>query len=230
MSDDFRSNMSKLRMALLPDLIYSIAGPFLIYRLVVSYVPVTTALLLAGVLPFIRIGIGLLRRHRLNLLSAFSLLTIALKIFSALVFKDSRLVLVGDSLITGVFGALMLASLVTRTPLALRLLRSILANASSAQSQQLTWHRQEGDTRSFFTIVTVVVGSGLLLEFAVRLFLAFTLPVEQFLVISPIVRYGFLGLILLCLLLSVRQRRRRQKQKLERSPQQQAQEASHTPI
>jgi hypothetical protein len=229
-SDNLRSNLSRLRVTLLPDLIYSIGGPFLIYRLVVPYVPVTTALLLAGVPPLIRIGIGLVHRRRLNLLGGFSLLTVALKIFSALLLKDSRLVLVGDSLITGVYGVLMLTSLLFRKPLVLRLLRSMLANASSAQSQQLTQPWQEENTRSFFMVITAVVGLSLLLEFVMRLLLVFTLPVEQFLLISSIVRYGILGLMLLCLFLFIRLCRSRQEQMLERSPQQQAQETSHTPI
>src|SRR5579875_2035125 len=108
MSERPGPDTGKIRTGLLsgalPDIIYSVIGPLLIYRLVSPYLPDTYALLLAGVLPLIRIGIGLLRHRGLNLPGIFSLLTIALKIFIALVFRDSRLILVSDSLITGVIG------------------------------------------------------------------------------------------------------------------------------
>ncbi len=52
---------SQLRTAMLPDLLISLVGPVLIYRVAVSSLPATEALLLAGVLPLIRVGIGLIR-------------------------------------------------------------------------------------------------------------------------------------------------------------------------
>ncbi|GHO85699.1 VC0807 family protein [Dictyobacter formicarum] len=186
-------NMNQIRAAVVPDLIISIVGPVLIYQLAAPHMPTTYALLLASGLPIIRIGYSLVRRHRLNLIGIFSLIAITLKILIALVLKDARLVLVSDSLITAVYGVLMLASLLTGSPLIMRLIGSVLANAAPAQSQQLMQRWQESGTRSFFTVITAVVGIGLLLECAVRVLLALTVSIEQFLVISPLVRYGFLG-------------------------------------
>ncbi len=98
MSEQPGPDTGKIRTGLLsgalPDIIYSVIGPLLIYRLVSPYLPDTYALLLAGVLPLIRTrvrflirirGIGLLRHRGLNLPGIFSLLTITLKIFIALV-------------------------------------------------------------------------------------------------------------------------------------------------
>ena len=52
---------SQLRTAMLPDLLISLVDPVLIYRVAVSSLPATEALLLADVLPLIRVGIGLIR-------------------------------------------------------------------------------------------------------------------------------------------------------------------------
>lgn len=208
-------SLSQIRAAVLPDLIISIVGPVLIYRLAVPHMPATYALLLASVLPIIRIGIGLVHRHRLNLIGVFSLLAIALKILIALVLKDVRLVLVSDSLITAAYGVLMLASLLTASPLIMRLIQSVLANTATAQSQQLMLRWQEPGTRLFFAVITFVWGTGLLLECVARVALALTLPIEQFLVISPIVRYGFLGVLVLWAFLFTRIRRQRQQKQRE---------------
>jgi len=58
MSDHPKLNASQIRAAVLPDLIISIVGPVLIYRFAAPNMPATDALLLAGVLPLIRIGIS----------------------------------------------------------------------------------------------------------------------------------------------------------------------------
>lgn len=224
MSEQSGPDIDKMRTGLLssalPDIVFSIVGPLLIYRLASSHLPDSYALLLASVLPLIRIGSGLLRRRGLNLLGIFSLLTIALKIFIALVFQESRLILVGDSLITGVIGFLMLISLFSAKPLLLRVSESVLTNTPSAQNQQMKQRLQEASVRSRFTLITIVWGIGLLFECGVRLALALTLSTGQFLVISPIVRYSFLGILVIWLFLFMGLQRRRQRKNAERAPQQ----------
>jgi hypothetical protein len=200
---------SQLRTAMLPDLLISLVGPVLIYRVAVSSLPATEALLLAGVLPLIRVGIGLIRSHRLNLIGVLSLLTVALKTLLALVLKDTRLILVSDSLITAVYGILLLASLRTSSPLLMRLIESVLVNAPSTQSQPFQQRASQPGTRSVLTIVTAVWGIGLLLECGVQVLLALTLTVEQVLLISPIVRYGVLAILLLWAIFFARRRRSR---------------------
>jgi hypothetical protein len=141
-----------------------------------------------------------------------------------LVLKDARLVLVSDSLISAVYGILLLASLLTPTPLLMRLIESILATTPSAQSQQLVKHWQDAGTRSLLSVITAVWGVGLLLECVVRVTLALTLSIEQFLVISPIVRYAFLGVLLLWAFLFARIRRARRHQPPEETVRQQVDE------
>jgi hypothetical protein len=171
-------------------LLISLVGPLLTYRAAAPHMPTNDALLLAGVLPLLRTAYGFIRHHRLNLIGVFSLLTVALKTLLALVLKDTRLILVSDSLITAVLGITLLASLLTASPMLIRLAQSILATTSSTQSQQLIQRWQQPDMHRFFTIITAVWGIGLLLECAVQVFLAFTLTTEQVLLLSPLVRYG----------------------------------------
>lgn len=197
MSDHSEVNFKQLRAAALPDLLISIVGPLLIYRLAAPHLPENIALFLAGALPLLRIAYGLIRYHRLNLIGVFSLLTVVLKLLLALIFNDTRLILVGDSLITAIFGILLLTSLLTASPLLMRLMESVLATTSSAQSQQLVRRWQQPDMRRFFTIITAAWGVGLLLECGIQVLLAFTLTTQQVLLLSPLVRYGMWALLLL---------------------------------
>ena len=200
---------SQIRAAVLPDLLISLVGPVLIYRLAAPYMPATDALLLAGVLPLIRVGFGLIGHQRLNLIGVFSLLTVALKIFLALVLKDTRLVLVGDSLITALYGVILLASLRMSPPLLMRLIESVLPNAPWAQSLPFQQRASQPGARPVLTIITAVWGIGLLLECGVQVMLVFTLSVEQVLLLSPVVRYGMWAALLLWAIFFARRRRSR---------------------
>jgi hypothetical protein len=58
-------------------------------------------------------------------------------------------------------------------------------------------------------LTAIVWGLGFLLEVVVRSFLVFTLTIQQFLIISPFVFYGFLGGIVLWTFLYSRKGRKR---------------------
>lgn len=204
-----------IRAAVLPDLLISLVGPLLVYRLAAPYMSATDALLLAGLLPLIRVGFDLIRHHRLNLIGVFSGLTVALKIFLALVLKETRWVLVGDSLITALYGVILLASLRMSPPLLIRLIESVRPNALAGKTLPFEPGMSQSGVRPVLTIVTVVWGIGLLLECGVQVLLALTLSVEPVLLLSPLVRYGTWALLLLWAIFFSWMRRRAQPRRPE---------------
>jgi hypothetical protein len=224
-------DIRQIRARLLPELIFVVAFPYLIFRLAIPYMPATYALLLAGIPPAIRLALGLVRQRRIDLLGMFSLLAIVISIFSGLVLKDTRLQFASGSLVTGVYGVIMLASLLTPRPLILRLAESALVGNDPVQRQRFrTRLQQSSGFRAFFTYITALWGAGLLLEFVVRIILVYTLTIEQFLLVSSLLRYGFLGVLLLLTLLFANIQRRRQGHALEQEASQQTQETSGTPV
>lgn len=96
---------------LLPALIYAALIPYFVYRVGTEHYHLTavSALLLAALSPAVGSLIEFARKRQLSVLVVFSLVGIAAKVASALLFHDPRLVLVSDSLLTGVYGLLMLA-------------------------------------------------------------------------------------------------------------------------
>ena len=230
MSDQRMHFSRRLRAALLPELIYVAVLPYVIYRLASPHMPATYALLFAGIPPAVRTLLGIARHGRINLLGVFSLLAIAIKIISGLVLQNTRLILISSSLVTGAYGVIMLASLLTSTPLILTLFMNTLAGNAPAQREQFTERWPEDGSRSFFALITALWGGGLLIELVVRIILTFTLTVDQFLVIGPIVQYSFLGVMLLMPLLFARIRRSRKRKLPERLSQQPVQETSQTSV
>ena len=214
-----------LRTSLLPDLIYTVIGPFILYQLLSPHMPVTYALLLAGVLPAARTVMGLVRSRRLNPLGVLSLLTIALNIFSGLVLKDARLQLLSRSLPTACIGLLMLASLLTKKPLITRLAEYLRASATPSQKARFQ-ERFKGqfslkrEMRSFFKLLTAIWGVGLFLELALHAVLVYTLTTSQMILVGPILSYGFLGGLLLLTMLLFKWLPRTQQKTLKEAPEQ----------
>jgi len=220
----------RLRAALLPELIYVAVLPYVIYRLASPHMPAMYALLLAGIPPTARTLFGLTRHGRINLLGVFSLLAIAIKIISGLVLQDTRSILISSSLVTGAYGVIMLASLLSSTPLILTLFMNVLAGNDPAQREQFIKRWPEDGSRSFFVVITALWGGGLLIELVVRIILTFTLTIEQFLVIGLIVQYSFLVVMVLVTLLFARIRRSRKRKLPEQLSQQPVQETSQTSV
>jgi intracellular septation protein A len=225
---DFSHLRRRILLALLPDLVLSVVAPIFIYRLAAPYMSAPQALLLAGIAPLIPVGMSLWRHRRLNPIGVLSLLTIAIKILMALVFNDTRWMLVSVSLITGVHGVLMLASLLTPRPLLLWLVENTLSGTPAGRP--LLQRLLNEAPRLSWVWVTAAWGLALLLECGVNVMLVLTLSVDLFLVISPLVRYGLLGGVLLGTLLFGWIRRRRKQKKLEASASQLAHEVTQTPI
>jgi hypothetical protein len=232
MADHLNLSFQQIRRqivyAMLPDLIFSVVAPVFIYRLASPHMSAVLALLLAGLAPVARIGMSLVSRHRLNPLGILALLTIGLKIFIVLIFNDTRLMLLSDSLIIGVHGILLLGSLLTPRPLFLWLVENTLSRTSA--NQQLLRRLLEGIPRSSWVGVTIIWGSALLLECGINSVLAVTLPVEQFLVVSPVVRYSLLGGVLLLTLLFAWIRRRRKQKALSMPASQASHDVIHPPV
>ncbi|MBO0779337.1 MAG: hypothetical protein J2P37_10965 [Ktedonobacteraceae bacterium] len=203
------SHAQPFRAALLTNLLYMAVLPFIIYHFASPYMSAVASLLLAALPPALRTLFGLLKHGRLNLLGILSLLSIAVKLLSALIFQDPRLVLLSDSLMTGVHGVLLLGSLLVGKPLLQILAYNMLATTPAAQNEQLMRRWQAPRIRTFFILLTALVGTGLLIQLAVSSILVFTLPTEQFLVMRPIVHYGLLGLVLLIAVLFIWLRRNR---------------------
>src|SRR2546423_1570645 len=111
---------------LLPALI-----PYFVYRVGTEHYHLTavSALLLAALSPAVGSLIEFARKRQLSVLGVFSLVGIVAKVASALLFHAPRLVLVSDSLLTGVYGLLLLGSVLVGKPVTVVLLTNMYAKS-----------------------------------------------------------------------------------------------------
>ncbi|GAB4057834.1 VC0807 family protein [Uliginosibacterium sediminicola] len=190
--------LTRKHLPLLLDLAFNLLLPWLAYTATRDHWGEFNALLCSAAPPMIWSLGELLRHRRIDALSIFVLGGIALSAIAMLLGGSPRMLLLRESLISGLFGVLLLVSAAFAKPLVYYLL---LANAkrqgeAPAQTFQLQWHEQP-KLRARVRLINMVWGVGLTLEAGLRSYLAWHWSAERFLAISPFISYGLFGLLVL---------------------------------
>jgi len=185
-----------------PKLIFEFAVnlllPWLAYRAALPHYSQTGALYASAVPPLIWSLAEFARFRRVDALSAFVLLGIALSIAVMALGGSPRMLLIRESLVSGLIGLVFLGSLALQRPLTFYLARATLARqqAEGPVRFEMLW-REVPALRGALRLMTLVWGAGLTLECLLRCWLAWYWPIERVLVVSPIVSYAIYGGMLL---------------------------------
>ncbi len=183
-----------IRTRLLLTLIYAALVPYLIYRVATSryHLSAVNALLLAALSPAVGTLIEFMRKRQLSVLGVFALVGIAAKVVSALLFHDARLVLISDSLLTGVYGLILLGSVLIGKPVTVVLATNMYAT-SPEQRAQMQQRLQASGVHRHVLILTAMWGIGLLLMLAISVLLTYTLPIATVVLVRPVIDYGVIA-------------------------------------
>lgn len=207
-------------LRLLPELVVNLLLPWLAYALVEGRCSEAQALMVSALPPLAWSVVELIRHRRLDALSVIVLGGIALSLLALLLGGDARMMLMRESLISGLIGLAFLGSLLLGRPLVALLARTSLARQSPQALADFEARGQHPVLQAGLSRITLIWGLGLCGETALRAWLAWTWPTERFLLVSPFISYGLMGLLVL---LTLWQRRRMQT---EMAPLQQAQSAT----
>jgi hypothetical protein len=170
--------------------------PLLIYHQLARQRGEGTALLLSSVPPLAWSGWDLARFRRVDAISLLVLLGIFLSLGAIAVGGSPRLLLLRESLVTGLIGLGFLASMLRAKPLMFYLARSTVAkeSAEALQAFEAAWSKRR--LVRFMRLTTLAWGSGLVAEALLRCWLAWAWPIERFLAIVPVISYGtYFGLM-----------------------------------
>ncbi|OYW10914.1 MAG: hypothetical protein B7Z59_05850, partial [Acidiphilium sp. 37-67-22] len=137
------------------------------------------------------------RHRRVDAISVMVLGGIALSLVGFALGGSPKLLLMRESLITGLIGLVFIGSALIRRPLIYVLASASLKRQSAEDSAEFEAHRDQPGFRRVMSVMTIVWGVGLVVETAVRSVLVFSLPVGRFLIIGPIVGYATIGLLML---------------------------------
>ncbi len=171
---------------MLPSLIVDAGLPAIAYQILTRHDVSEVAALTAGaIFPAANIAIGFMKTRRIDLIGALVLLFIAVGTVTSLISGNVIFILVKESMLTAVFGAICLWSLLWSRPLMFYFGRQFAAGDDPARIEwwNARWER-EGFRKTLRTI-TVVWGVGYVLEAAVRVVFALTLSPGIVVTISP---------------------------------------------
>jgi hypothetical protein len=184
----------KVSKSLLVELGVNFLLPWLAYRMVLPHWGMLVALYASAAPPILWSIVEFVRTRRVDALSAFVILGIALSIGMMALGGSPRLLLVRESLISGAIGAAFVVSLVFPRPLIFYLARATVARKSEegATRFEAAWSERPTLRRSI-RLMTFVWGVGLVVENLLRCWMAWRWPIERYLLISPIVGYGIYG-------------------------------------
>jgi len=186
-----------IRTRLLLTLIYAALVPYLIYRVGTEryHLSAVNALLLAALSPAIGTLIEFVRKRQMSVLGLLALVGIAAKVVSALLFNNARVVLISDSLLTGVYGLLLLGSVLIGKPVTVTLVTNMYAT-SPEQREQMKQRLQASETHRHVMILTAMWGVGLLLLLAISVLLTYTLPIATVVLVRPVIDYGMIAALI----------------------------------
>ncbi|MGH9077983.1 MAG: VC0807 family protein [Acidimicrobiales bacterium] len=152
-----------------PIVVFDVAGPLVVYySLRAAGLSTVTSLVLSGALPAAGIGLGVVRRRRLDAIGVLVLVGIVVGSALGLLSESAKLVLVDGLVPTLVFSAVCLGSLASGRPLMFRFaLEAMGPDTPKGRDFADRW-RYPGFRRAF-AVTTVVWGLAFLLEAATQL-------------------------------------------------------------
>lgn len=171
--------------------IFDIAGPLVAYNLLHSAgLTAVTALLLSGILPAVRVTVGVIRHRRLDVVGALVLAGIVAGTVAGLLSHSARLLLVEGSVPTGVFGVACMGSLLTRHPLMFGFAREF-AGPDTGKGREMTILWQHEGYRRVFRVITAVWGTAFLVEAVLRIIIIYNTSTGTALAISKVTPFLF---------------------------------------
>lgn len=188
--------MQRLKFAF--ELLVNIALPWLAYKLAQPRWGEFGGLLASSVPPLLWSLIELARHRRMDALSLMVLAGIGLSLLALALGGDPRVLLLRESLISGLIGLAFLVSLLFPKPLIYYLARATVMREDDPEGVanfEAWW--QEPQARGYVSTMTLVWGAGLTGEAALRSWLAWHWSAERYLAVTPFISYSMIGALAL---------------------------------
>jgi intracellular septation protein A len=163
---------------ILPNLLITAGVPFLINILARPYMSTIDALLLASSVPALYTVGSLLVKRRIDVLGLLVVAGLVLSAVFALVFHSPRILLLQSSVVNGLFGVVMLLSLLFTRPVLFYLVRSITTQNEAQRLASFNAYWAFPQVRTFYRVLSLVWGCVTLGQVMLVALLAFTLPLS----------------------------------------------------
>jgi len=199
----------KATMNIAIEVAINLALPYLIFVRLQASLGEVHALMAASIPPILWSAIEFARHRRIDAMSALVLAGIVLSLLAFLGGGSVRVLQLREKLVTTLIGLAFVGSVVVKRPLIYRLALARKQRQSPSEAEEFEALRDRPLFRRTMTVMTLVWGFGLLAEAALACMLVFKISIAAYLVASPILGYGTIGVLALWTLWYGRQQQRR---------------------
>jgi hypothetical protein len=179
------------------EIVVNIALPWLVYSLLRARLGDVGALLVSMLPPIVWSIVGFARTRRIDVLSIFILVSIALSLLAFVGGGSVRFLQVRENLVTGVIGIAFLVSAAIGKPLIYELARANMRRTSPSSAVEFEQLRDNVFFKRTMRTMTLVWGGVLLAQTLLACGLVFVMSIQAYLLVNPILGYGTMGLLAL---------------------------------
>ena len=185
-------SLRTLLVSLWPSMLLDGVCVIVVYQLVKHFTSASDviALALSAVPAMVGTIITLIRQRSIDVLGAFTLITIVLSIGLTFLTGDARLFLIRESFLTVLFGIICLISLLFPKPIWFYIIRYFTVGNNHEQMVAYDTAWKFASFRGYIRTVTILWGVVYTVEFLIRLVMVYTLSISQVLEISSIIFYA----------------------------------------
>lgn len=193
---------------LIIDLAVNVVAPVLLYDALSDPLGEVRALLASSAPPLLW-GIGsFVRSRRVDALSVLAMIGIALSLLAFVGGGSAQMLQMREKMVTLLIGSAFLISAAIGKPLIYPLARATVARESAQALADFEAKRDDRLLRHTVMVMTLAWGVGLLVDVAVSVTLIYSITVEEYLIVGPIIGYGTIGSLTLWTMLYRRHRAR----------------------
>jgi hypothetical protein len=172
----------------------NIVLPYIIYSLAQPHYGDVKALIASSAPPILWSIIEFARNRRVDVVSVFALLGIALSLLAFMGGGGVKFLQLREKLVTVLFAFVFLGSAAIGKPIIYELARAgMKRNNDTTELERFEKLRDSAGFRRTMMIMTLVWGFGLLADALMSIALVFTIPVKDYLIVSPVVGYSTMG-------------------------------------
>ena len=191
------SSKRKVIQMIVLSLVINGAIPVVVYNLLTNNYSSFVSLLVATLIPLADNLYHVVKYKKADAFGLFMLTGFILSLLAFVLGGNERLILLRESMVTGLLGLIFIASLFFSKPLIYHFAIKFSASDASEQKGKFQKNWEIPYFRTVLRIMTAIWGIALLGEAIVKIFLVYELSISTFLAVSQLIFYSVIGAAIL---------------------------------
>lgn len=191
------NHKNNIKKSIIISILINAILPLITYKILINHIPSSiTALIISTTIPIIDNIYHIIKEKKIDIFASLIILGFIVGIISMLFSGSQKLLLIRQSYITAVIGILFLISMFFPKPIIYYLAKKFINSQDKyAKNNKSTIDEKCKNPHFRFSMkfLTFIWGICFVLEAVCNISLVFILSVSKYMLISPLVSYGFIG-------------------------------------